>query len=174
MKQQTRRGSRMFRRAFLSGVVVTGAGLGASGVAQAASGAGSGTAASSTAPSGSGTSGTNSRPGAPAAGVPPNDPATMAHGPGESLLTGTDLQTATTAAEAAVPGATVMRAETDSSGASPYEVHMKKADGSYVTVELDSTFHVVRTIDGFGAGPSGTGPQPRASAAPAGAAPAAA
>ena len=46
---------------------------------------------------------------------------------------------ATAAATAAVPGATVIRAETDSSGASPYEVHMKKSDGSYVTVELDAT-----------------------------------
>jgi hypothetical protein len=83
------------------------------------------------------------------------DPATMTHGPNETLLTGTDLQEATAAAAAAVPGATVIRAETDSSGASPYEVHMKKSDGTYVTVELDSNFKAITTVSGFGAGPAG-------------------
>jgi hypothetical protein len=33
---------------------------------------------------------------------------------------------------------------------------MKKADGSYVTVELDSNFKVLTTISGFGAGPAGS------------------
>ena len=80
----------------------------------------------------------------------------MTHGPNETLLTGTDLQSATAAATAAVPGATVVRAETNSSGASPYEVHMKKSDGTYVTVELNSSFGVIATVDGFGGGPSGS------------------
>jgi hypothetical protein len=80
----------------------------------------------------------------------------MTHGPNETLLTGTDLQSATAAATAAVPGATVIRAETDSSGASPYEVHMKKADGTYVTVELDSSFKAITTVSGFGPGPQGS------------------
>jgi hypothetical protein len=79
----------------------------------------------------------------------------MTHGPGETLLTGTDLQKAEAAANAAVPGATIIRAETDSSGASKYEVHMRKSDGSYVTVELDANFNAVKTISGFGAGPAG-------------------
>jgi hypothetical protein len=92
------------------------------------------------------------------------DPATVTHGPGETLLTGTNLQKAVTAAKAAVPGATVIRAETDSSGASTYEVHMKKADGTYVTVQLDSNFNVVKTVSGFGAGPAGG--QPPGGAAP--------
>jgi hypothetical protein len=80
----------------------------------------------------------------------------MTHGPNETLLTGTDLQSATAAATAAVPGATVIRAETDSSGASSYEVHMKKADGTYVTVELDSSFKAITTVSGFGLGPQGS------------------
>ena len=84
------------------------------------------------------------------------DPATLTHGPNETLLTGTDLQTATAAATAAVPGATVVRAETNSSGASPYEVHMKKSDGTYVTVELNSSFRVITTVSGFGGGPAGS------------------
>jgi hypothetical protein len=80
----------------------------------------------------------------------------MAHGPNETLLTGTQLQQATSAALAAVPGASVVRAETNSSGASPYEVHLKKSDGTYVTVELNSSFGVITTVSGFGAGPAGT------------------
>jgi hypothetical protein len=58
------------------------------------------------------------------------------------------------AALAAVPGATVIRVETDSAG-SPYEAHMKNTDGTYVTVKVDSSFKVTETDDGFGAGPPG-------------------
>jgi hypothetical protein len=79
----------------------------------------------------------------------------MTHGPNETLLTGTDQQKADAAATAAEPGASIVRAETDSSGAGTYEVHMKKADGSYVTVYLDSNFKVTSTASGFGGGPAG-------------------
>jgi hypothetical protein len=142
---------RRFRRALVTGAVVAGAGLGTAGIASAATGS------TTTAPP-AGSSDTTS----PARGAmptmpagPPGNPATMTHGPNETLLTGTDLQKATAAATAAVPGATVIRAETDSSGASPYEVHMKKADGTYVTVELNSSFGAITTVPGFGAGPAG-------------------
>jgi hypothetical protein len=84
------------------------------------------------------------------------NPATMTHGPGETLLTGSALQKADAAAKAAVPGATIIRAETDSSGASPYEVHMKKADGTDVTVELNSNYQAIKVVSGFGAPPKGT------------------
>jgi hypothetical protein len=80
----------------------------------------------------------------------------MTHGPGETLLTGTNLQKAEAAARAAVPGSTIIRAETDSSGAAPYEVHLQKSDGSYATVELNSSFQVIKTISGFGPGPAGS------------------
>ena len=86
--------------------------------------------------------------------TPPN-PATLTHGPDETLLTGSNLISADQAATAAVPGATIVRAETNSSSTSTYEVHMRTSDGRFVTVELDSTFNVVATIDGFGAGPAG-------------------
>ena len=82
------------------------------------------------------------------------DPATGAHGPGETLLTGTDLAKAAAAAKAAVPGATIIRVETDSGGAT-YEAHMTKADGSTVTVKLDASFNVTATQSGFGAGGPG-------------------
>ena len=51
---------------------------------------------------------------------------------------------------------TIIRVETDSSGAA-YEAHMKKADGSFVTVKLDSDFKVVSTVSGFGGGPGAPG-----------------
>ena len=73
----------------------------------------------------------------------------QANGITETVLTGDDLTKATAAAEAAVPGATAERAETDAEGAS-YEVHMTKADGSVVTVKLDAGFNVTSTIDGMG------------------------
>jgi hypothetical protein len=123
--------------------------MGAAGIASAAT-----SSTSTTSGSSSTTAPTAAAPSPPPAGAAGN-PATMAHGPNETLLTGTDLQSATAAATAAVPGATVIRAETDSSGASPYEVHMKKADGTYVTVELDSSFKAITTVSGFGAGPAG-------------------
>ncbi len=147
------------RHALVTGAIVAGASLGAAGIASAAT-------SSTTSTSGSSTS---VAPSAGSVSTPPTsggaDPATMTHGPNETLLTGTDLQKATAAATAAVPGATVIRAETNSSGASPYEVHMKKADGSYVTVELDSNFAATATVSGFGTGPAGS-PAPSGTASP--------
>ncbi len=149
------------RRTIVTGAMVAGATLGAAGIASAATSTGSTASTTATAPSGAPTG----APPAGAAGKAPNgtrpsggDPATMSHGPGETLLTGTQLQEATTAATAAVPGATVVRAETNSSGGYPYEVHLKKSDGSYATVELNSSFGVVTTVSGFGAGPAGGQP----------------
>ena len=80
------------------------------------------------------------------------NPAAMSHGPGETLLTDGNASKVTAAAKAAVPGATIIRVETDSGGAA-YEAHMKKTDGSYVTVKLNSNFKVTGTETGFGDGP---------------------
>jgi hypothetical protein len=82
------------------------------------------------------------------------DPATMTHGPGETLLTGTAADKVKAAALAAVPGATIIRVETDSAG-SPYEAHVTKSDGTQVTVKVDANFKVTVTEQGFGAGPGG-------------------
>ena len=73
----------------------------------------------------------------------------QANGITETVLTGDDLTKADAAAEAAVPGATAQRAETDAEGAT-YEVHMTKSDGSIVTVKLDANFNVTGTVDGMG------------------------
>jgi uncharacterized membrane protein YkoI len=73
----------------------------------------------------------------------------QANGVTETALSGDEATKATAAAQAAVPGATVDRAETDADGAA-YEVHMTKADGSEITVKLDSNFGVTETINGRG------------------------
>jgi hypothetical protein len=85
------------------------------------------------------------------------DPATVSHGPNETLLTDGNAAKATAAAKAAVPGATIIRVETDSGGA-VYEAHMRKVDGSYVTVKMDKNFKVTSVQDGFGAGRPGQAP----------------
>lgn len=72
----------------------------------------------------------------------------------EKAVTGDALAKLTAAAEAKVPGATVIRVETDGDG-SAFEAHMKKADGSVVTVKFDSSYNVTGTEDGFGPGPKG-------------------
>ena len=138
------------RRVLVTGGLAAGTMLGAAGIASAA------TSTSTTATAGSSSTATTPPTGAPPAGAPRGNPATMTHGPGETLLTGTQLQQATAAAAAAAPGATVIRAETNSSGDYPYEVHLSKSDGTDVTVELDANFKVITTISGFGAGPAGS------------------
>ncbi len=80
------------------------------------------------------------------------DPAKMSHGPGETVLTGATASKVRAAALAAAPGATVIRVETDSAGAA-YEAHLRRADGSEVTVKLDKGFHVTGTQSGFGGPP---------------------
>jgi hypothetical protein len=83
-------------------------------------------------------------------------PATASHGPGETLLTDGTADKVKAAALAAVPGGTIIRVETDSDG-SPYEAHVRKSDGSIVTVKVDEDFKVTSTESGFGAGGARTG-----------------
>jgi uncharacterized membrane protein YkoI len=74
----------------------------------------------------------------------------------ETPLTGDTLTQAQAAALAAVGSdATVIRAETDADGNAKYEVHMKKADGTVVTVYLDESFKVVKTEEGHVGGGHG-------------------
>jgi uncharacterized membrane protein YkoI len=46
------------------------------------------------------------------------------------------------AALAKVPGGTVLRVETDADHGSPYEAHVRKADGTEVEVLVDKDFNV--------------------------------
>jgi uncharacterized membrane protein YkoI len=59
------------------------------------------------------------------------------------LLTGTALAKVKAIAEAKVPGGTIVRIETDADGVAAYEAHMTKANGSPVTVYVDSSFAFV-------------------------------
>jgi hypothetical protein len=93
----------------------------------------------------------------PAASNRQADPATMNHGPGETLLTDGTASKVEAAALDAVPGGTIIRVETDSAG-SPYEAHVRKADGTIVTVKIDDNFNVTSTEPGFGAGGPGAPP----------------
>jgi len=127
----------------VTGALALGAVVGAAGIANAATGS----SGSANAP----TFAANGPTGPPPAGA--GNPATMTHGPGETLLTGSAASSAKAAALAAVPGAKVIRVETDSAGAA-YEAHLQKPDGSYVTVKLDKGFHVTATQPGFGGGPA--------------------
>jgi hypothetical protein len=142
-----------------TGAAAVGVGVGAAGVASAATGS-------------SGSTGSSAPVAAPQPGANLPDPSTLSHGPGETLLTGTDLAKVTAAAQAADPGATIIRAETDSSGHA-FEVHVKNADGSIETLYFTSTYSADGTASGFGGGPGGQPPvgapqgQPPAAQAPA-------
>ena len=70
----------------------------------------------------------------------------------ETALTGDQLAKATAAAQAAAPGATIVRAETDADG-DAFEVHITNADGTKATVKLSADF-TVRIVE---AGKSGGG-----------------
>lgn len=61
--------------------------------------------------------------------------------PDETPLTGDNAAKAKAAALAKLPGATVVRVETDADG-DAYEAHVTKADGSPATVKLDKSFNV--------------------------------
>jgi hypothetical protein len=129
----------------VTGALALGAAAGAAGIANAASGGND---------QGSNGSGAPTLPAGGSPGQPPGglDPAKMRHGPGETVLTGAAASKARAAALAAVPGATVIRVETDSDGAA-YEAHLRKSDGTFVTVKLDKSYHVTGTQSGFGAPP---------------------
>lgn len=153
----------------VTAALVGGTAVGAAGIASAATSTkgNHGTKAPATAPQ---HDGRQAPPFAPN-GMPPKgmDPAKLANGPGETLLTGSDAQQVTDAALAAVPGATVIRVETDSDAGGKYEAHLAKSDGTQVTVKLDASFAVTSTEQGFGPGPRGPhGPQVTPPAAPQG------
>lgn len=152
-----------FRPWLVTAAVVAGASLGSAGLASAATSSSHSTSTSATSSQasastnqGTASQSTNNQMVNGQSPTAAPDPAAMSHGPGETLLTGDDLSKAVAAAMATQSGATVIRAETDSSGKGTYEVHMKKADGSDITVYLDGSFNVTGSENGFGAGPKGS------------------
>jgi hypothetical protein len=66
----------------------------------------------------------------------------------ETLLTGDALAKVTAAAEARVPGGTIVRVETDADGHAKYEAHMTDSSGNPITVYVDASYQVVSTETG--------------------------
>ena len=137
----TTSGEGRMHKAVAVGAIAVGLAAGSFGIASAASG-GSGTGSSS--------SGTTTQPAQPSH--------THAGGPNgggrggrpwggqrsdETVLTGDTAAKVKAAAEAKVPGATVVRVETDADGHAKYEAHMTKTDGTPVTVYVNEQFGVV-------------------------------
>jgi hypothetical protein len=79
--------------------------------------------------------------GQPPQGRPPRGAAFGRHKP-ETPLTGDVAAKVTAAAKAKVPGGTIERVETDSDHGSPYEAHVRKADGTELEVLVNKSFQV--------------------------------
>lgn len=91
-----------------------------------------------------------STPGSAAQGSPPahrQDPTRPgghvgANGKTEAALPSDVAKKVEAAARAKVPGGTIERVETDVDHGSPYEAHVRKADGTELEVLVDSGFNV--------------------------------
>jgi hypothetical protein len=125
-----------------AGAVALGLVAGSYGVASAASGAGS---SSSSTP---GLSLGTAQPAASAA-TPSTQQPWGHQRSDETLLTGDAKSKVQAAAEAKLPGATVVRVETDADGHAAYEVHMVASDGTPATVYVDKQFDVVSVETGM-------------------------
>ena len=127
----------------LGGGLLAGSVLGAPGTSSAASKSVAVVAAASDSSSTAAASGT-------ATAATPAAPATP-----ETPLTGDVATQVTAAAQAAVPGGTIDRVETDNDGV--YEAHVTKADGTHVIVQIGADYSVTGTIDQPQGGPGGPG-----------------
>ena len=117
------------------------AALGGAAIAGAADPSNSTTASPST--GSSGTAAQNQQ--TPPAQRDPSKGGHQANGKTEVLLTGDTATKVEAAAKAKVPGGTIERVENDVDTGSPYEAHVRKADGSEVIVYVDKDFKVTRT-----------------------------
>ena len=119
--------------------MVIGIAGGSYGIASAANGGSSTTTTTTTTPSQT----------APPAGAPsPGQPFGHQRSD-ETPLTGDALRKVTAAAEAKVPGGTIVRVETDADGHATYEAHMLDASGNPITVYVNSSYDVVSTGSPF-------------------------
>jgi hypothetical protein len=119
--------------------------VGASAVAGAATGSGSGSSSAGAtgqqgyAPQGSAPPQGYGAPGGPPPGAPNGS---RPQHKAETPLTGDTAAKVKAAALAKVPGGTVERVETDSDHGSPYEAHVRKADGTELEVLVNKSFEV--------------------------------
>ena len=138
-------------RAAVLGAVVVGLGAGSYGIASAAGGSGS--------------SATATTPGAATAPAAPRGWGGQRSD--ETPLAGDALAKVTAVAKDAVPGATIVRVETDADGNATYEAHVIKSDGTLATVYVDDSFALVSVQAGGPGGPGGPhGAPPSSSATP--------
>jgi hypothetical protein len=114
-----------------------------------------GSALAGAATNNSGTTRQSSGSGAPSATQSPGGRHVGANGDREQALGADAAAKVKKAAEAKVPGGTVLRVETDVDTGSPYEAHVQKADGSQVVVYVDNSFNAT-SVAAFG-GPGGPG-----------------
>jgi hypothetical protein len=133
MEMSTNTSNRRVGRLAATGAIVLGLAAGSYGIANAASGG-------SDSPSASTAATTQPAPqGAPPGGGQPWG----GQRSDETLLSGDAADKVTAAAEAEVPGGTIVRVETDADGNAKYEAHMTKSDGTPVTVYVNADFEVV-------------------------------
>ena len=131
------------------GAVVLGLGAGSYGIASAASGSDS-TSSTGTFNATTPTGGSSSTARAPQGWGPQRSD--------ETPLTGDELAKVTAVAKAALPGATIVRVETDADGHAKYEAHVIESDGTLATVYVDDSFKLVSVqTGGPGGGPGGHG-----------------
>jgi hypothetical protein len=134
-----------FQKGIVAIAVLGAIAVGASAIAGAASNSGA-----------TGQQGPTGQPGS--GGPPPGVPGGgRGPGPGETLLTDGNATKVKQAALDKVPGATVIRVETDAQG-SPYEAHLRKSNGTEVTVKVNDQFQATDVQSGFGGAPPGSHP----------------
>jgi hypothetical protein len=135
--------SQTARKGLMTAAALGALALGGSAIANAASsGSGSSTQRSSAAAQpGYGTPGSGQ---APAQRPDPTRPGghVGSNGKTEEALSADVAAKVKAAAEAKVPGGTVLRVETDVDHGSPYEAHVRKGDGTEVEVLVDADFKV--------------------------------
>lgn len=127
------------RRGILVAAMAIGLTAGAYGVASAASGSGSSSAAAQ-----QGTAATTAQPpqgGASGGAYDPQHP-WGGQRSDETVLTGDALAQVTAAAKAKLPGAEIIRVETDADGHAAYEAHVVTATGNTATVYVGKDFSV--------------------------------
>jgi hypothetical protein len=134
-------------RVVLVGAIALGLAAGSYGIANAATGSGSSNASSDLS-----ASALLAASAAPSAQHPWGG-----RRPDETLLTGTAATKVEQLALDKVPGATVVRVETDADGNAAYEAHMVKSDGTPVTVYVSKDFQVVSVQSGMPGQPSASG-----------------
>jgi len=124
------------KKKLAAGAIALGVALGSYGIASAASG--NGTATTAPASSAAATAAAPMPQAAPSAQNPWG-----AQRSDETLLSGDTAAKVKAAALTKVPGATVVRVETDADGHATYEAHLVEQDGTPTTVYVDGQFGVV-------------------------------